>query len=212
MHASALFGNWAGPLFCFSFMAVCCSSTNMLKRNSSVGKVLYFVFLFCFVSVYEFMVWDRKWRVPVTSYCVVLFFVASHCKTISIVQYTKDPTVTIAIFMEFLRPKNFFGRIEHFSNVPFFSCSLSLSLQLLWFAHLHLWRICVNGFYFAFAPFVFGSIIWMLWSETTPDRFLFYSWIFHEKLHTILIDNKHNKKKQGEKGYQLKEIVAFEIV
>lgn len=144
VHAFALFGNWAEPflfflfisglallcivlflrcfLFFVSFMAVC-SSTEMLKRNSSVGKV--YVFFCVFFIAFPQRRREREFQlqfVPVSMpyhamplQCFVL--VMAILQTIFIVQYTRDPTVTMQQFQWNLFAQNFFGRIEYFSNV-----------------------------------------------------------------------------------------------
>lgn len=137
VHASALFGNRAEPflflallciVFCFRFvffyvpfMAVC-SSTKMLKRNSSVGKVLALFFFKMWICVYLMQCCRVRERIPVTNSFLFLCFVLviAILQTIFIVQYTRDPTVTMQQFQWNLFTQNFFGRFKNFSNVRIF--------------------------------------------------------------------------------------------
>lgn len=153
VHAFALFGNWAG-LFFVSILWFCmCSSSNMLKRNSSVVKV----FFCCF-----FMVRSRKHRVLCGEFQLP-FVPVFHLPLYKSLQfwpnyfhcsiYKKSSNRNHAtIFHGISSPKNFFERIENFSNIFFFFNAFSLPIFILCVSK-YVW-CCVIYFLLIFSLFL----------------------------------------------------------
>lgn len=103
----------------FPFMALCCSSTNMLKRNSSVGKV-FFVCVVVVAVLWPLLARSQRVWMPSSSYNWFLFplrSVHNPCKLFSIVQYTRGSNRNhVTIFNGISSSKNFFRRFKNFTN------------------------------------------------------------------------------------------------
>lgn len=110
-------------------------------------------------------------RIPVTNSFLFLCFVLviAILQTIFIVQYTRDPTVTMQQFQWNLFTQNFFGRFKNFSNVRIFCIPFLLiwSFTFSLFSSPLIQIIHRISFYRPFQPSLLSlflmQIIWMLW-------------------------------------------------
>lgn len=168
------------------------------------------------ICVYLMQCCRVRERIPVTNSFLFLCFVLviAILQTIFIVQYTRDPTVSMQQFQWNLFAQNFFGRFKNFSNVRIFCIPFLLiwSYTFSLFSSPLIQIIHRISFYRPFQASLLSlflmQIIWMLWrvgakwgAVTTGPilKILISSW----KLRIIL---------RQKRVHQLNEILACEIV